>query len=169
MPSATSTATRESLANGPVSSLLRGFFLVFEGGGARGVVHIGALRAIEDLGVNALFGSSGDQVDEEGRYADRTSSRMPEASARLPIFGVSGTSAGAIMAALVAAGYTAEELFARNGSRTLLNDLEIDRATDLFGSAGWWRIEMFRALFRPFGGVRARSRSGASRCRVEYE
>jgi NTE family protein len=49
-------------------------FLVFEGGGAKGIVHVGALRALEKRGVE--------------------------------IAGVAGTSAGAIVASLVAASPT---------------------------------------------------------------
>ncbi|WP_144631504.1 patatin-like phospholipase family protein [Bordetella genomosp. 13] len=49
-------------------------YLAFQGGGARGIAHVGGLAAVESLG--------------------------------LPIKGVSGTSAGALVAALVAAGYS---------------------------------------------------------------
>ncbi|KAA0572619.1 patatin-like phospholipase family protein [Azospirillum sp. Sh1] len=85
--------------------------LVFEGGGAKGLVHVGALRAIEEL--------------------------EPD------ILGVAGTSAGAILAALVAAGYRSEELFAPDGSHTILKDLHLGRATELFGDA-WSIIRGFR-------------------------
>lgn len=85
--------------------------LVFEGGGAKGLVHVGALHAIEELEPNIL--------------------------------GVAGTSAGAILAALVAAGYRAEELFAPDGSHTILKDLHLGRATELFGDA-WIIIRGFR-------------------------
>jgi NTE family protein len=54
--------------------------LVFEGGGVRGLAYIGALQAVEDAGI------------------------------RPNVKAVAGTSAGAITAALVALGYTAEEL-----------------------------------------------------------
>jgi NTE family protein len=54
-------------------------FGIFEGGGAKGIAHIGALKATEERQVRFL--------------------------------GVAGTSAGAIVAALVAAGYKADELF----------------------------------------------------------
>ena len=54
-------------------------FGIFQGGGAKGIAHVGALKALEDRGVS------------------------------LPM--VAGTSAGAIIAALVAAGYRADELF----------------------------------------------------------
>lgn len=101
-----------------------GAYLVFEGGGAKGLVHVGALRAIEEL-----------------RIADRP----------LAILGASGTSAGAIMAALVAAGYKADDLFAPDGSRTLLTDLGYVQATDLFGREGWHHVAKFRQLTGHFG------------------
>ena len=54
-------------------------FGIFEGGGAKGLAHVGALKAAEER--------------------------------RVKFIGVAGTSAGAMVAALVAAGYTADELF----------------------------------------------------------
>ena len=53
-------------------------YCIFEGGGAKGIAHIGALRALED--------------------------------AKLDFAGFAGTSAGAIVAALAAAGYSSREL-----------------------------------------------------------
>ena len=58
------------------------YVAIFEGGGAKGLAHVGALKATETR--NITFKSVG------------------------------GTSAGAIMAALVAAGYSADELFNPN-------------------------------------------------------
>lgn len=54
-------------------------FGIFEGGGAKGLAHVGALRACEDYGIDFC--------------------------------GVAGASAGAIVAALVAARYTSSDLF----------------------------------------------------------
>ena len=54
-------------------------FAIFEGGGAKGITHLGALKALDDVEMARL--------------------------------GVAGTSAGAIVAALSAVGYSAEELF----------------------------------------------------------
>jgi NTE family protein len=53
-------------------------FVAFEGGGAKALVHVGALKALEERGFEFK--------------------------------GVSGTSAGAIIAALKAVGYTADEI-----------------------------------------------------------
>ena len=60
--------------------MLRGSraFVALEGGGAKGVLHVGALSALEREGIE--------------------------------IRGLAGTSAGAIVAALAAAGYTSREI-----------------------------------------------------------
>lgn len=87
-------------------------FLVLEGGGAKGIVHVGALRALEN-------------------------------EPKIEIAGVAGTSAGAIVAALVAAGYTARELVAEDGTSPLLRLLGMDGATDFFGR-NWNRLAMAR-------------------------
>lgn len=89
----------------------RRVFLVFEGGGAKGIVHVGALRALERHDVR--------------------------------IAGAAGTSAGAIVAALVAAGYSSRELIADDGSSPLLRDIGLERATDFFG-ANWGRLALAR-------------------------
>jgi predicted acylesterase/phospholipase RssA len=67
-------------------------FGIFEGGGAKGLAHIGALKATEEAGVEFI--------------------------------GVAGTSAGSIVASLVAAGYRADELYnteSQSGIWTNLN------------------------------------------------
>src|SRR5262245_55695553 len=79
-------------------------FLIFEGGGARCVAHIGALKALERKGVT--------------------------------IRGVAGTSAGALIAVLVAAGYKAEEIFSAEGETAgtspILESVGLRVARDLF-------------------------------------
>lgn len=87
-------------------------FLVLEGGGAKGIVHVGALRALE----------SEQQIE---------------------IAGVAGTSAGAIVAALVAAGYGARDLIAEDGTSPLLQRLGMTTATGFFGR-GWDRLAIAR-------------------------
>jgi NTE family protein len=62
-------------------------FAIFEGGGAKGIAHVGALKAIE--------------------------------LAKLVTVGVAGASAGAIVAALKAVGYTADEIFDERGTDIL--------------------------------------------------
>lgn len=64
-------------------------FGVFEGGGAKGLAHIGALKAAEEENVQFI--------------------------------GVAGTSAGSIVAALVAAGYRADELYDPRNSDCLFS------------------------------------------------
>ena len=103
--------------------------LAFEGGGAKGLVHLGALHAIEDSG-------------------------------RFEIAGVAGTSAGAMIAALVAAGYRAEDLFSLAGPHAaeelgkrpeagfagILGTLELADATAVFGATPWRNLSDFRRL-----------------------
>jgi len=96
-------------------------FVALSGGGAKGLVHVGALRALEDRDVQFL--------------------------------GLAGTSAGAIVATLAAAGFRAHELVDPDARTTLLDRLgEIDPTlavtTGIFGPGGWSRIRVFRALFK---------------------
>lgn len=93
----------------------RNVLLTFQGGGAKGIVHVGALKAIEAY----EFG----------------------------LKGVAGTSAGAMIAALVAAGYTADELLNPVDRSHILDRFEgkgFKKATDFFGGWGWWCIEQMR-------------------------
>ncbi|WP_186168259.1 patatin-like phospholipase family protein [Burkholderia gladioli] len=90
-------------------------FLVFQGGGARGIAHVGGLAAVNELD--------------------------------LDIAGVAGTSAGAIMAALVAARYRADQLLnPENGTHLLqtVADGQFRIATSLFSEEGWQRIRRLR-------------------------
>ena len=94
-------------------------FVAFAGGGAKGIIHIGALKALEQKQVKFC--------------------------------GVAGTSAGAIIACLKAAGFDADELINPHSEKTIIDllraiDPRINKATDLFGSAGWFRIRIFRWL-----------------------
>lgn len=88
-------------------------FLVFQGGGAKGIVHVGALTAVEDE--------------------------------NLDILGVAGTSAGAMVAALVAAGYRGRELFNADSGEHILAalgpKLGFNKAVDFFG---WWPWQVIR-------------------------
>ncbi|MDP9415061.1 MAG: patatin-like phospholipase family protein, partial [Pseudomonadota bacterium] len=101
--------------------MARRAFVAFSGGGAKGVVHVGALKALEERNVQ--------------------------------LKGVAGTSAGAIVAALTAAGFRADDLIDGSSARTILDRLsQIDpalkRARDLFGRGGWWRVRLFRMALR---------------------
>jgi NTE family protein len=100
--------------------MTRRAFVAFSGGGAKGVVHVGALKALEERGVSFL--------------------------------GLSGTSAGAIIAALIAAGFQSKDIVDPETGATIIDALreiepKIRRATDLFGS-GWPRIWLFRLASR---------------------
>lgn len=93
-------------------------FLAFQGGGAKGVVHAGALLAINDL--------------------------------KLEIKGVSGTSAGSLIAALVAAGYTGKELVDPDTQCHLFQSITpkfgIMRATDIFSKNAWSILKFTRRV-----------------------
>lgn len=96
-------------------------FVAFSGGGAKGLVHVGALQALEDRDVHFA--------------------------------GLAGTSAGAIVAALAAAGFRARELVDPDTGATVLERLaEIDpalaSATGIFGPGGWLKIRLFRWCLR---------------------
>lgn len=107
-------------------------FIAFAGGGAKGLIHVGALRALEDRNVE--------------------------------VCGLAGTSAGAIVAALKAAGFSSDELLDPDAGLTLLDklheiDCRIKNATDIFGDTGWVRVRFFRwaashlPLFGSFAGA----------------
>jgi NTE family protein len=98
-------------------------FVAFAGGGAKGLIHVGALKALEDR--------------------------------KVQFCGLAGTSAGAIVASLKAAGFEATDLLDPESGGSLIDRLrEIDqrivKATDIFGRSGWTRILLFRwALSHP--------------------
>lgn len=103
------------MASRPGNSLRA--LVAFAGGGAKGLIHVGVLRALEKRGVKFC--------------------------------GVAGTSAGAIVAALKAAGFTSDDLVDASSGRTLIHHLEeidpkIRRVTDFFGPGGWGRVVLFR-------------------------
>jgi len=87
-------------------------FGIFEGGGAKGLAHVGALKAVE---------------------------------ARVQFLGVAGSSAGAIVAALVAAGYSADELYEKQSRGGALN---IDFTYKFFGRLRWDEWKNFAADFK---------------------
>lgn len=96
-------------------------FVAFSGGGAKGIVHVGALKALEEREVQAV--------------------------------GLAGTSAGAIVATLAAAGFLADDLIDSKSGQTILSrlsqiDPKLRRATDLFGRGGWWRVRLLRMALR---------------------
>jgi NTE family protein len=94
----------------------RPVYAIFEGGGAKGITHIGALKALE--------------------------------KENLVVVGAAGSSAGAIIAALVALGYSADELYAEDHSTDILASRG-KRPIDLIGRASWWRYRALRLSAEP--------------------
>lgn len=98
----------------------RPIFLALQGGGARGVVHVGALTAINELD--------------------------------LDVKGVAGTSAGSIVAALISAGYSGNDLLDADLSepKHLFNRMppgtKAKKPTDLFSGVGWGWLRLIRWL-----------------------
>lgn len=93
-------------------------YAIFQGGGAKGFAHVGALHAAEERGI---------------RFT-----------------GVAGTSIGAVVAALVAAGYAANELYATDG-RSPAGALDID-PVEVIDEDDWREIEAFQAAATKFVG-----------------
>jgi NTE family protein len=85
-------------------------FGIFEGGGAKGLAHAGALKAAED---------------------------------RFEFIGVAGTSAGAIVAALIAAGYRADDIYSPGNLKSILNK----NLTDLLDPKEWQSLKALRDRF----------------------
>jgi len=86
-------------------------FAIFEGGGAKGLAHVGAMKAAEE--------------------------------AHLEFVGVAGASAGSIVAALVAAGFSADDLFnPQPGTSSLFGNLNW---LDILGTEPWAQFNSFLA------------------------
>jgi NTE family protein len=105
------------MAMPPFTLAPRRVFVALAGGGAKGLIHVGALRALEDRDV--------------------------------AFCGLAGTSAGAIVAALKAAGFSSREMLDPDGGETIIDKLQaidpsISRATDIFSKTGWARVLIFR-------------------------
>lgn len=103
--------------------MIHRMFVAFAGGGAKALIHLGALRALEARGVEFK--------------------------------GLAGTSAGALVATLKAAGFTASELLNVETGESIVAQLgEIDpkikRAVHFFGPMGWLKILIFRAMLPRF-------------------
>lgn len=99
-------------------------FVALAGGGAKGIVHVGALKALERQHV--VFA------------------------------GLSGTSAGAIVATLKAAGFDADDIADARTGKTIFDaisaiDPGMRSAVDLFGRGGWYRVRFVRWVTRHVG------------------
>ena len=90
-------------------------FVVLEGGGAKGIAHVGALKAIEQAGYHVV--------------------------------GIAGTSAGALVAAIYAFGFKADQIIDIRNGHTILQSLNPprQRPTDLLGG-GWWAINIIQRV-----------------------
>jgi predicted acylesterase/phospholipase RssA len=105
-------------------------YLVFEGGGAKGIAHVAAWYALRSI------------LDEVPVRP------LPGTGRKLRIEGVAGTSAGAAVAALIAAGAKPSDIIDSEGRIPLFAELGIKLFTDLFGLRGWQRLEQLRTLRR---------------------
>ncbi|WP_426215267.1 patatin-like phospholipase family protein [Pseudomonas sp. DWRC2-2] len=103
----------------------RSVFLAMQGGGAKGIVHVGGLTALDDM--------------------------------NLDIKGVAGTSAGSIVAALVAVGYKGKDLLNLDGDGNLFEKLpsksKVRKPTDLFTFWGWQALRLSRLIVAAGGGL----------------
>ncbi len=108
-----------TLSPGPAAPTPPGVrtYVAFAGGGAKGLVHVGALSALE--------------------------------SKTVEIHGFAGTSAGALVASLAAAGLRSRDFVDPASARTIVDlvhevDPNIRTLTDLFGRGGWTAIRTLR-------------------------
>jgi predicted acylesterase/phospholipase RssA len=99
--------------------------LTLEGGGAKGIVHLGAYREFE----LAL------RPDRDRKYE-----HWPKYALR----GLSGTSIGALVAALIAVGYSSLEMIPDLPAPPVAPDPPIGRGR-LFGTVSWWGFKLFHA------------------------
>jgi predicted acylesterase/phospholipase RssA len=108
-------------------------YVVFDGGGARGITHISAWRVLERL--ISKFGRGPSQV------------LGPEFGAkRYRLAGVAGTSSGAIAAAFIAAGAKSTDLIDECGRVPLFSELRLRHFYELFGIRGWRRLKHLRRI-----------------------
>jgi len=85
-------------------------FGIYEGGGAKGLAHAGALKAAEE---------------------------------KFTFIGVAGTSAGAIIASLIAAGYKADEIYSPDNPDSVFRT----NLTDLLDATEWRHVRSLRDEF----------------------
>jgi NTE family protein len=93
-------------------SVERPIFAIFEGGGAKGVAHVGAMKAAE-----------------ENDFA---------------FAAVAGSSAGAVVATLIAAGFTADQIFNPDKPENNILRQYGKKPIDFFGKAKWQRFKRLR-------------------------
>jgi predicted acylesterase/phospholipase RssA len=112
-----------------------GLFLVLEGGGAKGVAHVAAWSILQPALLFPRDFPSSEQL--RGEYPP------------FLLRGVAGTSAGAIMAAFIAAGAKPTDLVDKGGNLPLTSELGLTHFYDLFGMKGWRWLKFLRFLLQP--------------------
>ena len=108
-------------------------YLVLEGGGAKGIAHIAAWEALEPLILKPNSPRDDVRNDRE----------------QFELSGVAGTSAGAVVAAFIAAGATSKVLIDDSGRLPLCDALGLGHLRDIFGIRGWRRLRNLRIFLRP--------------------
>ena len=97
-------------------------YLIFEGGGGKGVAYLGAVQALEELGILSYF-----EKEVNGKTVCRLDPKK--------IHGVAGTSVGSFTALLIACGYTpkeAEEIITDDMGTKLLDTVEFDKIPTVY-------------------------------------
>lgn len=134
-------------ATDPHSNRPRDAVIAFEGGGARGVAHIGFLKEVNN---------------SQSKELRRTHPHIYATWPKYNIVGAAGSSIGALVAALVAVGYRADDMIDANlneedrqlrpagplkGSQ-ILAAAGLPNVTETFGRDYWWRIWLLRLVAR---------------------
>ncbi|MGE3914335.1 MAG: patatin-like phospholipase family protein [Hyphomicrobiaceae bacterium] len=110
-------------------------YLALEGGGAKGVAHVGALYALDAFWSRPR--TPNPQLQQLGKSSG---------ASEFELHGVSGTSIGALIAALIACGYSAREILDKDsGKSPLLERVGIKSRRKVFGSITWWKIRFIRS------------------------
>ena len=126
--------TVDSVVGASVIDDANPLFLVLEGGGAKGIAHVAAWAALKEFLQGANRAALADPKLAEHCFVIKQ---------------VAGTSAGAIAAALIAAGADANDIIDDQGRMPLSGPLGISRFYDLFGISGWRRLKLWRSILRP--------------------
>ncbi len=110
------------LSPSPLAGEPLGIYLVLEGGGARGVAHVGTYCAIADT----------EHPDSQAIWP------------KIQIKGVAGTSVGALVAALIAVGYQPKQIISEDGTVELAQLLGVTSFDQVFRRNGLRHISRAR-------------------------
>ena len=97
-------------------------YLVFEGGGGKGVAYLGAVQALEELGILSYV-----TKNRDGKETILLDNKK--------IFGISGTSVGSVTALILSCGYTPkeiEEILKGDIGEKLLDTVEFDKIPTVY-------------------------------------